>query len=658
MTTELTKGIMAKRRLPRILHSLSGWVGPSRAQSDPEDPSEAQTEESPKLVERPVEKAVLWLPGGWGEQETSRPYPYELFVEQEVLRDVEDHAQEEIDGSYGLLTGRLLACKKTKIPFVSVEATHRSDSPMPDGDDLTSFRGFFWEVREAVERRGRIVVGWYHTHSLLGLQLSERDRQLHVAHFHDEWPCALVVVMRRGTSEGGFFQRDRGDILFRRSTRPFRELVKQRVKPGGGPYVSSVVWENYWTHEPVLYARKPGDLPSKGGKLSWRQQPRIGPRSDNKMAALAARFSEESEVHDADADASDVDSHRPTPANAPEAERRESGEPTYERAMGRPVHEEVVVSGRPAPGAPLPEDAWDQWKKASGTRRELEDEVPKVEAERAAADADLTARSKAALAARAAAAAAARAVAEALGIRSEGDAIADEAMAEADAEVLVVEAQAAKLAAKKATEKEAAKKPETEEPEEAAPASVAEAVDEEEPEPVAEAELAPEAEPEVEALADEMDEGAAVAEEEPEPVADVEPAPEAEVEALADGIEERAFVAEEEPEPVSKAEPAPEAEPRPEAEIEETVVLEVAASKSESVAVPPEEPRVGETSKELAEQEGVPAKPPVRFADKAEMVPVPFVLADSPPRARLRRYTVWVGIGLSLAAALAWLVFG
>ena len=648
---------MAKRRLPRILHSLSGWVGPSRAQSDPEDPSEAQTEESLKLVERPVEKAVLWLPGGWGEQETSRPYPYELFVEQEVLRDVEDHAQEEIDGSYGLLTGRLLACKKTKIPFVSVEATHRSDSPMPDGDDLTSFRDFFWEVREAVERRGRVVVGWYHTHSLLGLQLSERDRQLHVAHFHDEWPCALVVVMRRGASEGGFFQRDRGDILFRRSTRPFRELVKQRVKPGGGPYVSSVVWENYWTHEPVLYARKPGDLPSKGGKLSWRQQPRIGPRSDNKMAALAARFSKESEVHDADADASDVDIHRPTPANAPEAERRESGELTHERAMGRPVHEEVVVSGRPAPGAPLPEDAWDQWKKASGTHRELEDEVPKVEAERAAADADLTARSKAALAARAAAAAAARAVAEALGIRSEGDAIADEAMAmvEADAEALVVEAQAAKLAAKKATEKEAAKKPETEEPEEAAPASVAEAVAEEEPEPVADVEV--EAEPEVEALADEMDEGASVAEEEPEPVSEAEV--EAEVEALADEAADRgeaAGLAEAEVQPEPALEPG--AEPRPEAEVEETVVLEVAASKSESVAVPPEEPRVGETSKELAEQEGVPARLPVRFADEAEMVPVPFMLPDSPPRARLARYAVWVAIGLSLAAAVAWLVFG
>ncbi|MEE9577256.1 MAG: hypothetical protein V3W35_07575, partial [Gemmatimonadota bacterium] len=139
---------------------------------------------------------------------------------------------------------------------------------------------------------------------------------------------------------------------------------------------------------------------------------------------------------------------------------------------------------------------------------------------------------------------------------------------------------------------------------------------------------------------------------------EAEPAPEAEP-ALIDEAADRgeaAGLAEAEVQPEPALEPG--AEPRPEAEVEETVVLEVAASKSESVAVPPEEPRVGETSKELAEQEGVPARLPVRFADKAEMVPVPFVLADSPPRARLRRYTVWVGIGLSLAAALAWLVFG
>jgi proteasome lid subunit RPN8/RPN11 len=641
MTKELTKGTMAKRRLPELLHSLSAWVGPPGAETGSEDSTERQTEGSLHFVERPVDRSVLWLPGGWGDQGTSRPYPNELFVEQGVLRDVETHALEEIEGSYGLLTGRLLACKRTRIPFVNVEASHRSDSPMPTGEDLASFREFFWEVREAAGRRGRVVVGWYHTHSLLGLQISERDRQIHVAHFHDEWPCALVVVTRKGASEGGFFQRDRGDILFRRSTRPFRELVNQQVKPGGGPYVTAVAWGNYRSHEPVLYARRPGDLPSKGGKWSLRQRPRMGSGSDQKVVDLAARASQEPA-----ADESRADVLRPTTATP-----TGGAEFTYQRAMGRPVRDEdrVAESGRSDPAGPPPQEAWDEWKRGLGARQEREEEIRKMEAERAAAkaDADPAARSKAALAARAAAAAAARAAAEALGIRSEGDAIADEAMAkaEADAEALVA---AAKLAAKEGTPKRKvlrAKKEEVEEPE----VEELEEVQEEIEEPV-DVEAAA-AEVDEETIAATMDEGEAAADVESEGFSEAEPEKLSVVDALSEGADGTE---------IEVLEPAMElgAEPEPEADVEETFVLEVAANKSDSVAAPPEEPRVGQTSKEHAGPEGVAARSLVHLADEGERVPVPFVLAGPPPRVRVRRYAVWVGIGLPLAAALAWLVFG
>jgi proteasome lid subunit RPN8/RPN11 len=654
MTTELTKGTMAKRRLPDLLHSLSAWVGPSRAEAGFERPPEGRTEGSLHLVERPVDRSVLWLPGGWGEQGTGRPYPYELFVEPEVLRDVEAHALEEIEGSYGLLTGRLLACNETRVPFVSVEASHRSSSPMPVGEDLTSFREFFWKVGEAAGRRGRVLVGWYHTHSLLGLQLSERDRQVHVAHFQDEWPCALVVVTRHGASEGGFFQRDRGDILFRRSTRPFRELVSQRVEPGGGPYVTSLAWANYWTHEPVLYARKPGDLPSKGGKWSWRQRPRVGPRRDQTLADLAARISEEPAGEDSSADLSGADVHPPTTsAQAGGADRQGSAELTYERAMGRPTREDGITgSGRPIPAGPPPKEAWDEWKRALGVRREREDEIRKVEAERTAvdaaqadadaaqADADADARAKAALAARTAAEAAARAAAEALGIGSEGDAIAAEAAsrAEADAEALVAEEKAAKLAAKKETPKKAAP---------TAKKGKAKATEPEVEEPVDVLAAAPESEEE-EAAA-ESDEEAAAA------VVESEGPSEAEL-----VLEEGDLVEVEVPEPAVEIG----GEPGPEAEVEEEIfVLDVAADESEpdwaeETATPAEESRAEEVSRELARQAGVTARSSLQVTKDGEMVVPPLVMPDPLPRARLRRYAVWLGIGLPLAAALAWILLG
>ncbi len=631
LTTELTKGTMAKRRLPELLRSLSAWVGASRAEVGSERLSEGQTEGSLHLVERPVDRSLLWLPGGWGDQGTGRPYPYELFVEPEVLQDVDAHALEEIEGSYGLLTGRLLACNETRVPFVSVEACHRSDSPMPVGEDLTSFREFFWKVGDVAGRRGRVLVGWYHTHSLLGLQLSERDRQVHVAHFQEEWPFALVLVTRHGASEGGFFQRDRGDILFRRSTRPFRELMSQRVEPGGGPYVTSVAWGNYWTQEPVLYARKPGDLPSKGGKWSSRQRPRVGPRSDKTLADLAARISEEPAGEDSNADLSGADVHRPTTAAQTGAgERRESAELTDERAMGRPaLVDRVTGSARPIPAGPPPKEAWDEWKRTLGVRREREDEIRKAEAEQAAvdaatADADADARAKAALAARTAADAAARAAAEALGIGSEGEAIAAEAVskAEADAEALVAEEQAAKLAAKKGKAKAKKKAP-------AAKKGKAKA-------------KKPEVEEPVDVLA-----AAAVVESEAPSEAE-----------LVSGEAEGAEV--EVPEPA--VEPEPEPEPAEDVE-EEIFALEVAAEESEpdwaeGTATPAEESRAGETPKELARQAEVVARSSLQVTKDGKMVVPLLVMPDPEPRAKFRRYAAWVGIGLPLAAALAWILFG
>ncbi len=644
---------MAKRRLPELLHSLSAWMGPSRAEAGSgHPPEEERTEGSLRLVERPVDRSVLWLPGGWGEQGTGRPYPYELFVESEVFRDVEAHALEEIEGSYGLLTGQLLACKETRVPFVSVEVSHRSESPMPVGEDLTSFREFFWKVGEVAGRRGRVLVGWYHTHSFLGLQLSERDRQVHVAHFQDEWPCALVVVTRHGVSEGGFFQRDRGDILFRRATRPFRELMSQRVEPGGGPYVTNLAWKNYWTDQPVLYARKPGDLPSEGGKWSWLQRPRIGRRRHTTLADLVARISEETAGEDAGGDLSGADVHRRTPAAQTGAgESRESSELTYERAMGRPVREDGVAgSPRPTPAGPPPKEAWDEWRKGLGVRREREDEIRKVEAEQAAvdaarADADADARAKAALAARTAAEAAARAAAEALGIGSEGEAIAAEAVsrAEADAEALLAEEQAAKLAAKEETPKKAAPTPKkgkaaakkgkakAKEPEAEEPVDVLAAI------PESDEELAPEGDEEVAAVVEAK--GPSEAELEPEQA-------------------ERAEV--EVPEPVVEVEP----EPEPEADVEqETFVLEAAAGESEpdraeEAATPAEGSLAGEASEERDAPEKAVAGSFLKLAGDGEMIVPPLVMPDPEPRARLRRYAAWVGIGLPLAVALAWILLG
>ena len=143
-------------------------------------------------------------------------------------------------------------------------------------------------------------------------------------------------------------------------------------------------------------------------------------------------------------------------------------------------------------------------------------------------------------------------------------------------------------------------------------------------------------------LADEVDEGAAVAEVEPEPVAEAEPAPEAEPEREEAG-----------PADLEVLEPAVDAE---------ILVSEVAAEslldRVAGAAPPAEESRVRESSKELAKREEVAVRSSLQLSDDGEMVMPPLVLPDPAPRPKLRRHAAWIGIGLAVAALVSWLIFG
>jgi hypothetical protein len=135
---------MAKWRLPEFLNSLTAPGQASGAAAEEED-TEVQNDSGQTLADRPLDRSILWIPGGWSEFHRGPPRKHELFVDQEVLRGVDSHAHERIEGA----------------------SAHRSERALPADNDLSSFREFFWEIREEAGRNGRIIVGWYHTHTLL-----------------------------------------------------------------------------------------------------------------------------------------------------------------------------------------------------------------------------------------------------------------------------------------------------------------------------------------------------------------------------------------------------------------------------------------------------------------------------------------------------------
>ena len=93
---------MAKWRLPEFLNSRTS---PDQASEElaTDGAEKVEYDGDPKLADRPLDRSILWLPGGWGEFQRGPPRKHELFVEQEVLRRVDSHANERIEGAYGLL---------------------------------------------------------------------------------------------------------------------------------------------------------------------------------------------------------------------------------------------------------------------------------------------------------------------------------------------------------------------------------------------------------------------------------------------------------------------------------------------------------------------------------------------------------------------------
>ncbi|MCK5412735.1 MAG: hypothetical protein KAJ67_11595, partial [Gemmatimonadetes bacterium] len=365
---------MAKWRLPEFLNSLTAPGQASEAAAEKEV-TEVEDDSDLKLADRPLDRSILWLPGGWGEFQRGPPRKHELFVDQEVLRRVNSHAHEGIEGAYGLLTGDVRVCRVTRVPFVHAEAAHRSERPLPVDNDLSSFREFFWEIREEAGRNGRIIIGWYHTHTLLGLQLSERDRRLHVSHFHDDWSCALVVVGREGTTEGGFFQRDRGETLFRRAARPFREIINQRVKPGGGPYATTVSWTNYWTEEPVLYIHTPGDRSATrtGWQSLQKHRRQVESGEERTLAELARARLARSRTGGKEAAESDVPDRRgPHEPVSTEPEPPPGKPKSVDHAPRMPAAHSGDSTARSSSAAAAGQ-AWVEWRKTREARAGIEE---------------------------------------------------------------------------------------------------------------------------------------------------------------------------------------------------------------------------------------------------------------------------------------------
>jgi len=197
----------------------------------------------------PIDRSVLWRPrrdpgDPGGPAETG---PYELFIARSALVQISlrSGTPGSRDSEFGFLIGKLYRCPESGVHYSVadriVPAEERLSEDAPDPYLLRAWAASQGEFRE----HGGVLIGWYHTHYLLGLMLSEADREMNERYFGQPWQCCVLTVPDPARPMGGVFRPSADQEGIGGEIGSFRELLAVEDMPASGPIPTAVRWKNY-----------------------------------------------------------------------------------------------------------------------------------------------------------------------------------------------------------------------------------------------------------------------------------------------------------------------------------------------------------------------------------------------------------------------------
>jgi proteasome lid subunit RPN8/RPN11 len=150
------------------------------------------------------------------------------------------------DPHFGFLLGHVCRCPTTKVCY-SVADTWIAAQEVLAEEASGAFLIRAWaEARSAFADHFGVLLGWYHSHHLLGLMLSESDEAVNERFFGQPWQAAIVAVPNSNGPLGGVFRLypDAG-VAERRRPSEFYELHDKPVDSTSGEVATAVIWTNY-----------------------------------------------------------------------------------------------------------------------------------------------------------------------------------------------------------------------------------------------------------------------------------------------------------------------------------------------------------------------------------------------------------------------------
>lgn len=110
--------------------------------------------------------------------------------------DIFSHVQQSEEELGGLLIGKAYSLSyeiKHEYPFITVISNSIRSMQFENSPASLKMETEIWDRARAFFDKGKIIVGWYHSHPKLGAFFSGRDRATQKAFFQSEFSVGLVI---------------------------------------------------------------------------------------------------------------------------------------------------------------------------------------------------------------------------------------------------------------------------------------------------------------------------------------------------------------------------------------------------------------------------------------------------------------------------------
>ena len=207
----------------------------------------------------PVAQSVLWHPTSPAvgvRRQPSSVYP--VFFDQKAITAVQSHYETAgRQGMMGFLVGDLFECPTSHVRYVVVDSTIRLNQAVYGDKTLVIVSRLWDRIQDELRKTEGHLIGWYHSHPPIGVELAPGDVETHLQYFKRPWHVALVLGTEHEGPVAGLFRPRPGETS---SSMPFYELIESDEGFVGGKKRSILPWINLLTDDPaVVYAEAHGD---------------------------------------------------------------------------------------------------------------------------------------------------------------------------------------------------------------------------------------------------------------------------------------------------------------------------------------------------------------------------------------------------------------